>query len=209
MSIQTKTSEQTIEAVGPITESKRPEWLGGAILTAVIVVPSLAMVILFNDDIEAFGLSLMQRYGQNWLDLILLVISAISCSPLVLPVWGYVIAGVSMGYNVFHLALVMAIGSAFGSLVTYLVGRYFAERQWVKNKFPNLLDNKWTIGRSRLYVALAIFLGTSSPIPCDILYAAAGAKQFPAGLFYLTTFAGRLVRYIYMGLGTSYAIGLF
>lgn len=209
MTTQITTSESIARSDQDRPQKARPAWLGGVAITLLIIVSSTALVALFNDDLEAYGLSLMTRYGQNWIDLILLAVTAVSCTPLVLPVWGYVVLGVTMGYNVYRLAIVMAVGSALGSSVTYLIGRFFAEREWVKKKFPGILTNKWTTGRSRTYVALAIFIGTTSPIPCDILYAAAGAKQFPVWLFYLTTFGGRLIRYTYLGLGAQYAIGRF
>lgn len=207
MPTEIQATDQTAEIDQDRKRKTLPSWLGGTTVTVMIILSSTALVFLFAEDLEAYGLSLMTRYGQNWIDLILLLITAVSCTPLVLPVWGYAVLGVTMGYNVYRLAIVMAMGSAIGSFVTYMLGRFFAERKWVKKKFPNILTNKWTTGRSRTYVALAILIGTASPIPCDVLYAAAGAKHFPVWLFYLTTFGGRFVRYLYLGLGAQYALG--
>jgi membrane protein YqaA with SNARE-associated domain len=164
----------------------------------------MVTVWIFEEDIREIGTFLMTEYGQDWLDLILIVITAVSCSPLVLPVWGYTLVGIGLGYGIFRLAVVMAIGSAMGSMITYGVGRYFSNLPWIKRKFPAMTKNKWTEGKSRLYVGLILGFGTASPIPCDVLYAACGVKRYPVALFFLLMVAGRLVRYLYMGIFFKY-----
>ena len=121
-----------------------------------------------------------------------------------LPVWGYVVAGAALGMSIVRLSAVMALGSALGSYITFMIGRYMGDRAWVKRRFPDLHKNHWTHGKSRLYVTLILFFGTASPLPCDVIYAACGAKRYPAIPFVITMVAGRFVRYIYLGYGFLY-----
>jgi len=181
-------------------ENSGGKWLSIAI-TAGIIIMGMIITAIFADKINSFGQGLMQTYGQTWVDVILFLLTAISSTPLAFPIWGYVLVGVAMGYNVIHLAAVMAVGSATGSFVTFLLGRYFGKSAWVKKKFPKLREHPWAKGRSRWMVTLFLFLGTASPLPCDVFYAACGAKRYPPMLFWVTMIAARFVRYIYLGYG--------
>lgn len=178
--------------------------LTSVLATIGIIVAGIILVVLFREPINAFGVDLMIRYGQEWADVILFLLTAVSCTPLVLPVWGYAILGVALGYHVVRLAVVMAFGSALGSLVTFGVGRYFSERPWVKRRFPGIHRHRWTHGKSKKFVAWILFIGASSPIPCDVLSVACGVKRFPPVLFLITIVAGRFVRYLSLGYGYEY-----
>ncbi|HUV29998.1 MAG TPA: alkaline phosphatase family protein [Acidobacteriota bacterium] len=178
--------------------------LSSVVITIGIILTGLILVGLFKEPINAFGLDLMTRYGQQWVDVILFLVTAVSSTPLALPIWGYAVLGIALGYNIFRLASVMAVGSALGSFVTFSLGRYFADRPWVQKRFPNIRQHPWTRGKSKKYVTLILFLGTASPIPCDVLYVACGAKRFPALLFLVTMVAARFVRYVYLGYGFAY-----
>ena len=169
------------------------------LITLGIIVIGLVITGIFQDDINYFGTQLMEQYGQEKVDVILFLLTAISSTPLMLPIWGYVMAGVAMGYDVIRLASVMALGSATGSFVTFVLGRYFGQSNFVKRKFPNLQKHPWTEGRSRTIVTLFLFLGTASPIPCDVFYAACGLKRYPMAMFWVTMVLGRFVRYCYLG----------
>jgi len=169
------------------------------LVTVGIMVSSTVLAWYFNDEISTVGADLLKTYGQNSVDLVLYLITAVSCTPLVLPVWGYALVGMALGYNLFRLAAVMAVGSATGSLVTFGIGRYFSNNAWVKKKFPSILEHPWTHGRSKLYVTWILFIGTASPIPCDVLYAACGAKRYPMLPFMIAVVAGRFIRYMYLG----------
>jgi len=183
--------------------------LAPILYTAGIILAGVIVVGIYQEQINSFGTDLMTRYGQQWFDLILLLITFISCTPLMLPVWCYALVGVALGYNIFRLAAVMAVGSASGSLVTFYLGRYFANRKWVRKRYPNLLNHPWTEGKSKMYVSWILFLGTASPIPCDVFYAACGAKRYPILPFYLLMVAGRFVRYIYLGYGFNFFSNIF
>ncbi|UCC43473.1 MAG: DedA family protein [Candidatus Zixiibacteriota bacterium] len=160
---------------------------------------STVLAWIFNKEISLFGADLMMRYGQNQVDFVLFLVTAVSCTPLVLPVWGYALVGMTLGYDLLRLASVMALGSAVGSLVTFAVGRYFSNNAWVKRKFPAIRKHPWTHGKSKKYVTWVLFIGTASPIPCDVVYAACGAKRYPVLPFFLMMVSGRLVRYTYLG----------
>lgn len=136
----------------------------------------------------------MEEYGQSNLDLILFALTLISSTPLMLPIWGYCLIGMALGYSVWRLALVMALGSALGSFVTYWLSRFFGRHPWIVRKFSNSLQRKWTEGKSRRMVAWLLFIGTATPIPFDVMYVACGVKRFPWPLFLLLTCCARFVR---------------
>ena len=179
------------------------------IITGLIIVAGMILTSLYKEEINAFGMHLMGTYGRTWVDGALFLVCAISCTPLTLPVWGYALIGVAMGYNVIRLAAVMALGSALGSFVTFSIGRFFANQAWVKKRFASLLEHPWARGRSKKYVGWILLVGTASPIPCDVFYAACGAKKFPIPLFIALTLAGRFIRYLYLGYGFKYFSSYF
>lgn len=177
---------------------------GGAVsivTTAMIVAVGTAIVIFFQQDINRFGMGLIERYGQGSIDLVLFLITVISCSPICLPVWGYAVAGVAMGYNVVHLAVVMSVGSALGSLITYYLGYRFGQSRFVQKRFPKATEHPWIKGRSKWYVTLMLFVGTASPLPFDVLYLACGIKRYPPVIFFVANVGGRFLRYLYLGYG--------
>ena len=182
-------------------KSRKSKGLISILITASIIIAGIVIVAIFKEDINDIGLYLIDNYGQRNIDIILFTLTAVSSSPICLPVWQYVLVGTTMGYSVPHLAAVMALGSALGSLVTYYMGRLFGNSRFFTKRFPDAGKHRWVHGRSRLYVTLALFLGTASPIPFDILYFACGIKKYPPWLLYLANTLGRLVRYIYLGYG--------
>lgn len=174
------------------------------LFTVGLITISLVLTGIFRDDINRFGMMLMDRYGQDRVDFVLFLLTFISSTPLMLPIWGYAMAGIAMGYQPFHLAVVMALGSASGSAVTFLLGRYFGQTAFVSKRFPNLSKHPWTEGRSRTMVTAFLFFGTVSPIPCDILYAAAGLKRYPVIPFVVAMVVARFIRYLYLGYGFEF-----
>lgn len=167
--------------------------------TVFIIVMGIVLTLVFQDDITSFGESLIRSAGQGTVDLVLGLVTAVSSTLLTLPIWGYVWVGVALGYDIVRLAVVMAIGSATGSLSTMLIGRFLARTSFVRKRFPNLENHPWTVGRSRWMVTVFLFLGTASPIPCDVFYLACGAKRYPIALFWVVAAAARVVRYLYLG----------
>jgi len=193
-----------------VEEKKDSKGALQSILTTIgIILTGLIIVGLFKDDIFKFGEQLLTRYGQDSMDIVLFLLTALSSTPLALPIWGYALVGIALGYSIFRLAIVMAFGSALGSYVTFALGRYYGRHRWVKKKFPDIEKHPWTAGKSRKMVTLILFFGTASPIPCDVLYVACGAKRFPPILFLVTMVGARFVRYIYLGYLFKYFGHLF
>jgi membrane protein YqaA with SNARE-associated domain len=200
---------KTASDADPVGAAAKKNGLAPVLITLAIILCGIILTAIFKEDILAIGERLMTRFGQEWVDCILFLLTAVSSSPLALPIWAYALVGVSLGYSVIRLAIVMALGSATGSLITFLVGRYFGDSAWLKRKFPNVHKHPWAYGKSRFYVTLMLFLGTASPIPCDVFYVACGIKRYPTLLFWVTMVAARFVRYLYLGYGFKYAPELF
>jgi membrane protein YqaA with SNARE-associated domain len=176
------------------------------VTTVAIIVFGIALTVIFQEDLTDFGTSILQRFGQRRLDEVLFSITAVSSTPLFLPIWGYVPVAVQMGYSVGHLAAVMALGSASGSMVTYMIGRCCGNSKRLRNKYPQIVTHRWMTGQSRRKVSMFLFLGTASPIPCDVFYAACGLKKYPWLPFWTILVSGRIVRYLYLGLGFSFIL---
>ncbi len=174
------------------------------LISVGIIIGGIVIVAIFQDEINRYGVALMQKYGRRQVDIILFLLTAVSAGPLCLPIWQYVLVGTAMGYSVIRLSVVMALGSAVGSQITYYCGRYFGETKFVKKRFPNASEHPWVQGRSRLYVSVLLFLGTASPLPFDVLYFACGIKRYPPQLLYVLTATARFVRYLYLGYGFSF-----
>ncbi len=182
----------------PTVESKKSQW-PFIVTTLTIIIVTMIIAAIYKEDVGEFGVSLINRYGQNWVDVILFFLSAISSTPLMLPVWIYALAGAALGLNIIRLAVVMGFGSSVGTLVTFWLGRYFGDSNWVKKRFPNFHNYPWTTKKSKIYITIILFLGNASLLPCDVLYAACGFKRYPVMLFFIATAAGRFVRYTYLG----------
>jgi len=153
------------------------------IVTAALIIISIIIPLLFRQEFLRLGQSVMTSYGQERIDLILFAVSAISSSPVALPVWTYAAFGSLLGYESLRLVLVMSLGAMTGSSITYLLGRYFGSTRVVRKYFPNVQSHPWTKGRSGWLVSLLLFGGAVSPIPFDVMYAACGAKRYPVALF--------------------------
>ena len=182
----------------PSESDKKKSNFAILVITLSVMLTSMVIAGIYKDEIGLFGVDLIKAYGQNWVDCILFVLSAISSTPLMLPIWVYALAGATLGLNLIRLAAVMGLGSAVGTLVTFALGRYFGDSDWVRKRFPNFHNHPWTTKKSKTYITLILFLGNASLIPCDIFYAACGFKRFPVTLFFIATAAGRFVRYMYL-----------
>jgi membrane protein YqaA with SNARE-associated domain len=179
------------------------------LLTVAIVLGGIIFAAAFKEEILRFGERLLTTSDRTWVDVILFFLTAVSSTPLALPVWVYAVIGAALGMHIIRLAAVMAVASASGSLVTLFLGRYFGNSRWVRRRFPRIHDHPWTKGKSRAFVTLALFLGTASPIPCDILFVACGAKKYPPLLFWITMIVARFIHYLYIAYGFTYFQLLF
>ncbi len=171
------------------------------IITVFMIITSIVLPLLYREEIISFGQTLLLSYGQERIDFILYLITAVSSTPLALPVWIYAVLGSMLGYEPLRLILVMGLGSMTGSTITYFIARYLGKSKFIRRNFPNIENHPWTRGRSIWVVSLILFTGAASPIPFDILYAACGMKRFPILLFAPVLFLAFLIKYAYLFYG--------
>ncbi|MGI9534405.1 MAG: VTT domain-containing protein [Thermodesulfobacteriota bacterium] len=174
------------------------------VFTVVLVIMSLVVPLYFQDEFFRFGKYFLSKYGQTRLDLTLFLITFVSSTPLAVPVWSYAVFGAAMGFDPVRLIIVVSLGAACGSSVTYFIGRYFGSTNFVRKRFPNLERHPWTSGKSVFIVSLLLFFGTASPLPIDVVYVACGLKKFYFYLFWPIAFCGRIVKYTYLIHGYMY-----
>ena len=174
------------------------------IFAALVVLTSIALPLIFRDEIVALGQAILLRYGQDRIDIVLYLITTISSTPLALPVWIYAVLGAMLGYEPIRLIIVMGLGSMSGSTITYSIARYFGKSKFIRKNFPNIENYPWTQGRSKRVISIILFLGAASPIPFDIMYAACGLKRFPAVLFVPITFISFTIKFTYLFYGYDF-----
>lgn len=163
-------------------------------ITLLMLLASSVVSFLFGERLLDFGGSLITSYGQRNADVILYLITAASSSPLTLPVSAYAVLGTLLGYEPGRLVTLIALGAVTGSSVSYLLGRCFGDRPFVRRRFPDVQNHRWTKGRSLRVVSLMLFGGALSPIPVHPLYAACGMMRYPAALFIPIVFLGWWIR---------------
>jgi membrane protein YqaA with SNARE-associated domain len=163
-------------------------------ITLLMLLASSVVSFLFGERLLDFGGSLITSYGQRNADVILYLITAASSSPLTLPVSAYAVLGTLLGYEPGRLVTLIALGAVTGSSVSYFLGRCFGDRPFVRRRFPDVQNHRWTKGRSLRVVSLMLFGGALSPIPVHPLYAACGMMRYPAALFIPIVFLGWWIR---------------
>jgi len=106
--------------------------------------------------------------------------------------------------NPFMVALVAASAEAVGELTGYLAGMggsSLFERNRFYLRFKNLFSR---------YASLCLFLGSIIPNPFfDFLGVAAGSILFPVKRFVLIVFAGKTLKFLWVGLGCYYGMTWF
>ena len=106
--------------------------------------------------------------------------------------------------NPFMVALVAASAEAVGELTGYLAGMggsSLFERNRFYLRFKNLFSR---------YASLCLFLGSIIPNPFfDFLGVAAGSILFPVKRFVLIVFAGKTLKFLWVGLGCYYGATWF
>lgn len=171
------------------------------VFAVLVVLTSIAVPLIFRDEIVTVGQALLLRYGQDRIDIVLYLITTVSSTPLALPVWIYAVLGAMLGYEPIRLIIVMGLGSMTGSTITYFIARYFGKSRFIKKNFPNIQNYPWTRGRSKRVISVILFFGAASPIPFDIMYAACGMKRFPVSLFIPITFISFTIKFTYLFYG--------
>jgi membrane protein YqaA with SNARE-associated domain len=160
----------------------------------LMLLASLAVSALFGEQFLDLGESLLTSYGQRNTDIILYLITAVSSSPLPLPVSSYAVFGTLLGYEPGRLISLIALGAVTGSSVSYLLGRCFGKTQFVRRKFPEVENHSWTKGRSLKVVSLILLGGALSPLPAHPMFAACGMMRYPAVLFIPIVFLAWWIR---------------
>lgn len=163
-------------------------------VTFVMVLASSGVSVLFGERLLDFGENILMSYGQANTDFMLYIVTAVSSSPLTLPVSAYAVIGTLLGYEPGRLITLIALGAVTGSSVSYLLGRCFGDTPFVRRKFPEIENHSWTRGRSLRVVSLILLGGAMSPVPVHPMYAACGMMRYPAALFVLIVFLGWWVR---------------
>lgn len=164
------------------------------LVTFGMVLASSAVSLFYGERLLDFGESLLTSYGQRNADIMLYLITAVSSSPLTFPVTAYAVLGTLLGYEPGRLITLIALGAVTGSSVSYILGRCFGDTRFVRRKFPEVQNHRWTKGRSLRVVSLLLFGGAMSPIPVHPMYAACGMMRYPAVLFIPIVFLGWWIR---------------
>ena len=174
------------------------------IFAILVILTSIAVPLIFREEIVSVGQTLLLRYGQERIDIILYLITTVSSTPLALPVWIYAVLGAMLGFEPIRLIIVMGLGSMTGSAITYFIARYFGKSKFIRKNFPNIENHPWTEGRSKRVISVILLLGAASPIPFDIMYAACGMKRFPIALFLPITFVSFTTKFTYLFYGYDF-----
>jgi membrane protein YqaA with SNARE-associated domain len=174
------------------------------LVTAGMMAASSVISILYGERFLSFGEKLLTAYGQSGMDLMLYIVTAVSSSPLMLPVSAYAVLGTLLGFEPVRLITLMALGAMTGSTTSYLLGRFFGNTSFVRRKFPGVHDRKWTRGGSLRTVSLILLGGALSPIPVHPIYAACGMIRYPIELFTLILFFGWWMRIGIVVLGIKF-----
>ena len=162
--------------------------------TLAMVLASSAVSLIYGEKLLDFGEALLTSCGQRNTDIMLYLITAVSGSPITFPVTAYAVLGTLLGYEPGRLITLIALGAVTGSSVSYFLGRYFGDTPFVRRKFPEVQNHRWTKGRSLKVVSLLLFGGAMSPIPVHPMYAACGMMRYPAALFIPIVFLGWWIR---------------
>lgn len=160
----------------------------------LMLLASSAVSALYGEKFLDIGESLLTSYGQRNTDIILYLITAVSSSPLPLPVSAYAVFGTLLGYEPGRLITLIALGAVTGSSVSYILGRCFGKTQFVRRKFPEVETHCWTKGRSLKVVSLILLGGALSPLPAHPMFAACGMMRYPAVLFIPIVFIAWWIR---------------
>ncbi len=164
------------------------------LVTFGMVLASSAVSLFYGERLLGFGESLLTSYGQRNTDIMLYLITAVSSSPLPLPVSAYAVFGTLLGYEPGRLISLIALGAVTGSSVSYLLGRCFGKTPFVRRKFPEVENHSWTKGRSLRVVSLILLGGALSPLPAHPMFAACGMMRYPAVLFIPIVFLAWWIR---------------
>lgn len=168
---------------------------GGGIALALTIT---LVIFVFRDQLREEEI---KRYGYVGL----FIISVIGNATIVLPVPTFVAAFAGGGVlNPFWVGVVSAAGATLGELMGYLAG--MSGKALVENKdrydqFKGWMDR---YGLGALFVLAAI------PNPLfDLAGIIAGMLRIPVPVFFIVTWAGKMVKFWLLALLGSGSLGLF
>ena len=163
-------------------------------ISIVFIATGLVLWTTGSFNIETIG------YASIWL------LAFIGAALVFAPVGalGAVCVAATVDLNPFMVALVAASAEAVGELTGYLAGMggsSLFERNRFYLRFKNLFSR---------YASLCLFLGSIIPNPFfDFLGVAAGSILFPVKRFVLIVFAGKTLKFLWVGLGCYYGMTWF
>src|SRR5512136_2332769 len=174
-------------------ELKKNRWLRLAIVFAIIVIISVALMFLFNWLLEPVKDDL-QQYA--WLAYLVVFGVALAANmTIVAPVYLFMPIMVSAAgiYNPVLIALAAALGGATGELSGYFAGS--VGKKIVFGDYPEAYEkiSAWV----DKYGAFAIFVLALQPVlPFDVAGLVAGATRMRVTKFWVACFLGRFPKYL-------------
>ena len=164
------------------------------LISAAFIATGLVLWATGTFNIETAG------YASIWL------LSFIAAALIFLPVSALaaVCVAVAVDLNPFVVAVVAASAESIGELTGYMAGmggKSFFEHNRSYLRFKNLFSK---------YASLCLFLGSIIPNPFfDFLGVAAGSILFPVKRFVLIVFAGKTLKFTWIGLSCYYGMTWF
>ena len=179
------------------------ETLKGIAIIMIVIV--FAYLIFANASVVH---ELVQGYGLVGL----LVASIIANASIFLPVpIDFVVFAIAAEtesvVEVIVIGLVVGFGAAIGEMTSYIMGLYgvkMAERA-KHHEFKQINYVREKLGSNGM---LFIFLGALTPFPFDLIGIAAGLIKYDYKKFFLAALAGKLVRYVIIGLAAFYGFAM-
>jgi uncharacterized membrane protein YdjX (TVP38/TMEM64 family) len=175
------------------TQLRKNRWFKLAIVFAVIVALSVALMYLFNwllapvkDDLKQYELLAY---------LVVFGVALASNMTIVAPVYVFtpIMVAASDVYNPALIALAAALGGTLGEMSGYLAGSL--GKKIVFSDYPEAYEK--VTGWVDKYGVFAIFVLAFQPVfPFDVAGIVAGATKMPAHRFLIACFLGRFPKYL-------------
>jgi undecaprenyl-diphosphatase len=146
------------------------------------------MFEFFLDQLEG----LVQDYGL----LGLFIAMAIGSSPIPIPVEIFALTALSLGASPIPTALFATTGATFGGLISYYVGKGVVSFTKLKERYKDQMKHAgdWLDKHG----TFAVFIFALVPLPYDAIALSAGGIGMKKRKFVTATFAGRLLRYLFL-----------
>jgi len=164
------------------------------VISIAFIVTGLVLWTTGTFNIETVGYTSIWFLAFIGAALIFLPVSALAA----------VCVGAAVDLNPFLVAAVAASAEAIGELTGYLAGmggKAIFDRNRFYLRFKNLFSR---------YASLTLLFGSAVPNPLfDVMGVAAGSILYPVKRFLLLVFIGKVVKFIWVGLGCYYGATQF